>query len=90
MKVNLGNVNFDLLVKALDDLGLNPRIQNHMIYFGNGESFNNETKEVRVRQTTDVAQIKRAYSAQVVKTQAKKYGWQLKETSPFEYTILKR
>lgn len=36
------------------------------------------------------AEIKRAYSTEVVKSQAKKFGWQLKEKSPGKFAVIKR
>ena len=36
------------------------------------------------------AEIKRAYSTEVVKTQAKKFGWQLKEKAPGKFVVIKR
>jgi hypothetical protein len=35
-------------------------------------------------------QFKQAYSAEVVKSQAKKYGWQLKQTAPFKFEVVKK
>ncbi len=37
-----------------------------------------------------VAEVKRAYSGEVVKSQAKRFGWQLKEVAPYTYEVLKR
>lgn len=39
---------------------------------------------------TLTTQVKQAYAAEVVKSQAKKYGWQLKQTAPFRYEVVKR
>lgn len=36
------------------------------------------------------ALIKRAYGAEIVKSQAKKYGWLIKQTGQFEYQVTKR
>lgn len=40
--------------------------------------------------TEQVAKVKRAYGAEIVKSQAKKFGWQLKETAPYQFEVLKR
>lgn len=90
MKVNLGNVNFEQLVEALKAMGQTPIVENDLVYFGYGESFNNKTKELRIKSQDKVAEIKKAYSAQVVKSQAKRFGWQLKEIAPYEYQVMKR
>lgn len=39
---------------------------------------------------TIAAQVRQAYSAQVIQSQAKKYGWQLKEVAPFKYQVVRR
>lgn len=35
-------------------------------------------------------QVKRAYSAEVVKSTAKRYGWTLKETAKYQYEVIRR
>lgn len=89
--VNLGAASLEHLEQALKDLKLAPyRAGKTTLYFGNNESFNATTKELRVTAGRDVAEIKRAYSAAVVKSQAKRYGWTLKEVAPFKYEVTKR
>ena len=34
--------------------------------------------------------LRRAYSAEIVKGQAKKYGWQVKKIADYQYEIIKR
>jgi hypothetical protein len=84
------STDLDLLTKALEALNLNPRRQGHIIRFGAGESFNKATGEVRVRNVESVAEIKKAYSAELIKSQAKRFGWTLKQTGPYAYTVHKR
>lgn len=38
----------------------------------------------------NINQIKRAYSVQVVKAQAKKFGWSLKKTAEMKFAVQKR
>lgn len=80
----------DLLYRALSELTLYPTRSGDMIFFGRNESFNTKTGELRIRDAEKVAEIKRAYSAEIVKSQAKKYGWLLKETAPYQYQVIKR
>lgn len=82
----------DLLEKALAALNMQPHARKHVIFFGQDrrESFNKDTGELRVRSSTSVPEIKRAYSAEIVKAQAKKYGWTLKETGAYQYQVTKR
>jgi hypothetical protein len=99
MGINLGKVDSTLLFDALKALDLAPYINGDTIYFQGG-TYNKTTKEATFRQsrmsglnlTADemTAQVKRAYSAEVVKTTAKKYGWTLKETAPYQYQVIKR
>ena len=42
------------------------------------------------RGSVDVAEFKQAYSAQVVTSQAKKFGWNLKEVAPNKFEVMKR
>lgn len=37
-----------------------------------------------------IQQVKQQYGKAVVMSQAKKFGWQVKETAPFQYQITKR
>lgn len=88
--VKLAVADLTLLVAALRVLNLNPRRVGEMIYFGASESFYKPAQRLSVRSESTVAKIKQAYSAEVVKSQAKRFGWTLKETSPFNYQVVKR
>jgi hypothetical protein len=98
MTVQLNLADMDLLFAALLELSKRqtgftfgtPQRDGTRIDFGWNQSFNKATGEIRVRDAKQVALIKQAYSAQIVKAQAKRYGWQLKETAPFQYNITKR
>jgi hypothetical protein len=82
-----------VLLAALNDLKLSPIKQDDRIYFGYG-SYDTKSGQFQIRSSRSAAeivnQIKRAYSAQIVKTQAKKFGWQIRETAPYEFEITKR
>ena len=88
--VKLAVADLTLLESALAALKLNPVRSGNVVYFGYNESFNKDTGELRVRSQDTVAKIKQAYSAEIVKSQAKRYGWTLKETAPFQYSVIKR
>jgi hypothetical protein len=92
VSVALGKVDMVLLEKALNVLYPNSvyRSGPEMIRFGINEYYDKQAQSLAVRTQDQVAQIKRAYSAEVVKSQARKYGWTLKETAPFQYQITKR
>lgn len=40
--------------------------------------------------TVDQNLLKRAYSAEVVKSSAKRFGWQVKQTGPQQFQVTKR
>jgi len=66
-----------LLMAALTELG----------------QFDTQTGQLSVRRndaTEFASELKQCYSAQIVKTQAKKFGWQLKETAKYQYEIQRR
>ena len=81
-----------ILMAALNTLGLNPRLQGDSIYFVNGVySINEKSLEFRGTSVEErTAELKRAYSGEVVKFTAKKYGWQLKQTEPLKFQVMKR
>lgn len=80
----------DLLRAAIKSLGMVPAGTGQTIYFGNGESFDKERGELRVTSQERAALIKRAYSAEVVKSQARRFGWHLKQTGEYQYEVMKR
>lgn len=67
----------DLLVAALRELRLSPRIQGKTVLFGNRESIDCETGRANVMPFRDLREIKRAYSKQVVVSQAAKFGFKV-------------
>ena len=81
-----------LLMAALTELGLSPQQRDKTIYFRLGQ-FDTQTGQLSVRRndaTEFASELKQCYSAQIVKTQAKKFGWQLKETAKYQYEIQRR
>jgi hypothetical protein len=96
--VELGKAQPDLLLAALNRLGLSAVRHSDTIYFGrflNGisdfdrECYDIKTGQLRLETTRDVAEIKRAYSHQVVQSQAKKFGWQMKQVGD-KYQVVRR
>lgn len=79
------------MTAALFAMQLNPRNVNGRIYFGSrNEYVSPTTGSVNLTAGTDVNTIKRSYAAEVVKSQAKRNGWTLKQTGPFQYSAQKR
>lgn len=94
--VDLGKVDPGLLTLALTELGLNPQKNGNRITFYGG-SYDTTTKTATLSSSRMAgtnaeeltAKIKRAYSAEVVKATAKRYGWQIKETEPYKFQVIK-
>jgi hypothetical protein len=87
--------------RALEAMGLNPRRTRPDIYDHNKGEYNHVTGEATWRtsamrrdQTPDqlTAELKRAYSAEIVKSQAQRYGWTLRTsaTDRYAFTVAKR
>jgi len=80
----------DLLRKALIQLGYQVMLVNGVmtatkaVYFGAVIRYYpvDHRMEINTRADTTPDQVKRAYSAQVVKAAAGRFGWQLQETQP--------
>ena len=83
---------------ALTAMGLNPHHDARKTYTFNGGQFNSETGQFtftarymnQEEATRKTLEIKRAYSAEVLKSQAARFGWSLKATGPNQYAIQKR
>lgn len=89
--VDLGKVDPPLLIQALQAMGQVPSQQGEWIRFNQG-TYNTRTKECNVRRygaEQFTAQVKRAYSAEVVKSTAKRFGWQLKQVGEYKYQVTK-
>lgn len=84
------NTDRKLLEAAFRELGqpIYPSHSADFIMAGNGW-VNVRTGESKL--PVDVAEkIKAAYSRQVVLSQAKRYGWQMKETGPNKWQVVRR
>ena len=88
--VNLGKLDTGMLMAALTTLGLGPVMVSNVIRFGRGESYDIATGKMELGSRYSTSELKRAYSAEVVKSQAKKFGWQITETGPYQYQVIRR
>jgi hypothetical protein len=90
--VDIGKVDHKIFMLAMANLGLNPRLQGDSIYFQNG-IYSIADKRLELR-GSDIemrtAEMKRAYSGEVVKSTAKKFGWQVKELGANKFQVVKR
>jgi hypothetical protein len=95
-QVHLGLANKDILeqtLKTLADGGKVRRDHNDFTFFRNGDKYRIISDgqlvcSAGLEGMADV--IKRAYSGQVVKAAAKKFGWDLKAKTPEKLTVRKR
>ncbi len=96
------NTDTDLLTLALERLGFEvATLDNRLVLrrpdtFGYNRSGSYEPKTGRLELNSgwDVSEIKRAYSEQVIESQARKFGWQLQwstnKAGRREATVLRR
>lgn len=90
VRLELQNANIDLLKKALEGLGKLPVKDGEKRLYWQGGNYNKDTGKLTVLDQKFGETVKRAYSAEIVKAQAKRFGWQVKQTSEFKYQIIKR
>jgi len=102
VSVNLSAADRELLFKVLMGLGWQPREISNMIQvyvpeFGavtitggklNIGTYSYLASEAKAEELAN--KIRRAYSAEVVKSQAKKFGWQLKQTADNKFKAIRR
>lgn len=88
----LGRIDPNLLHAALVCLGVectvlvNGNIQGRNVNWMPGQEMNLYGSASRI----SLDQVKQAYSAEVVKSTAKRFGWQIKEVGKFQYEVVKR
>lgn len=89
-QIDLGKINPEILTAALNRLGLNARIQNGIIRFTGGTFYEGRLTSTSLNAEEQAKEIRRAYSGEVIRTQARKYGWQVKETGKNQLEVIKR
>ena len=94
--IDLGKSDGGLIHAALKEMGLNPQAytKGGIIYFNGGE-FDTRDNVLTLRGSNvqeRTRELKQAYSGEVVKSQAKRFGWALKQSNEnkYEYTVTKR
>ena len=76
----LENADMEILKKALARLGYNPYVQGAKIYWENGE-YNKANGTITMRGAKEIQgnAIKKEYTKENVKVQAKRFGWLVTE-----------
>jgi len=93
--VDAGKMDLDIATKALAAMGLQAVRQTlsgvEILRHAAG-SYNRTTGEATWRGQDRTAEFKRHYSAQVVKAQAARFGWTLRQSkdNPWQYEVTKR
>jgi hypothetical protein len=79
-QVDIGKLDPALADAAIKTLGLS------------GVSYSNGVLNIQGNQDQAkiTQRVRQAYGAEVVKSQASKFGWQLKQTGEFKYQVVKR
>ena len=89
---SIGRIDPANLVKALKALGredVSLQADGKTI-LGYGVKYQNGQLELTGRASyIKLDQVKQSYAAETVKATAKKYGWQLKQTAPYQYEVTK-
>jgi hypothetical protein len=89
--VDAGKMQLDLAEKALAAMGLSPRRAGLIIGHSSGQ-YDRETGKATWRGQDRTAELKRAYSFEVVKSQAVRFGWTLKADAkqPGKFELIRR
>lgn len=90
--LELKNASIDLLRKAVEQ-ALKEKAtlyddQKTLAWYGGG--YNRDTGILTVRNAKEGNAIKRAYSEQMVRAQAQRFGWQVKSLGNNKYEVIKR
>ena len=99
--VEAGKMDAQHVKRALETMGLNPRHTRAGIYDHDKGEYNHvtgaatwRTSAMQSDQNPDelTAELKRAYSAEIIKSQAQRYGWTLRTsaTDRYAFTVAKR
>jgi len=99
--IDAGKMDAQHVKRALEAMGLHPRHHRPNIYDHDQGNYNHATGQAqwyvsrygRQQAAEDrTAELKRAYAAEVVKSQAARFGWTLRQsaTDKYAFTVAKR
>ena len=85
VSLNLDKTDFETMLRALEALGKSPQVQGDKIHFtgrsGYGWTYTRggqlDMRGTRTNYDDEINEIKRGYSAEIIRGQAKKFGWQV-------------
>lgn len=91
VKSEMKDVDISLLRKTISNLGITDFYQpNNNFLSWRGGCYEKLTGKLTARNETEGQQIKRAYGSEIVKQQASRFGWGIKQVSEYKYEIQKR
>lgn len=79
----------ELMAQTLKNEGLYQRQEGNRIYFGQNEWIDIKTGKAQFSQQRDMAQLKQAHTRTIIQTQAKRFGWGLKQVAENKYEMVK-
>jgi len=88
-----GKASLPYLKEALERMDRYPRVSSSTRLTFDGGTYDAETGELKLRESepeTFAAELKREYSTSIVLSQAKRYGWQMKEIAPKMWEVVRR
>lgn len=86
MKVEIGKLDNLLAQKAILELERMRKIRQGTVQYSDGRLIMQGGMDA----SSVTALVKQAYAAQVVESQAKRFGWSLKKVSDFKYQVTRR
>jgi hypothetical protein len=90
VKLELKDASLDLLKKALESLGYRVYDQTEQELKWIGGRYNKADGKLTISDVTTGNAIRRGYTAELVKKQATRFGWQIKKTGENKFAIIKR
>ena len=90
VKLELNNANLELLKKALEVLGYRVYEQTEQVLRWVGGRYDKTSGKLIIDDEKTGNAIRRGYTAELVKKQATRFGWQIKKTGENKFAIIKR
>jgi hypothetical protein len=88
-KLELKDANIVLLKKALERLGYHPILTGTTLQWEGGEYRSGRLTIRGANGEQKGKEIRQAYSGEIIRSQAAKMGWQVKQTAPNKYQVVR-
>ena len=90
VSLNMSGLNVDRMKRALESMGYVVRQDGSRLYGTWGKIDTARDGSLKTRGGLTAGTVRQAYTGQVVKDQARRLGWGVKETGRFTYEVIKR